>query len=165
MDGFVFLVRRGLSQEAKCSGRDPTSSHDLRKWERGAHRDGQHAAKRREQTAAGHRKAPGPHTCHRGLRHPGRGRAFPCVYTEFVCLVSHLYTRFWVLKFLSVFVFDWQVCGPVKDSAGEDLPNDSPDTNQSETVTTATGISQTSLKAQLPSRRVWRVKNGILCEK
>ncbi|XP_028281790.1 polyhomeotic-like protein 1 isoform X3 [Parambassis ranga] len=31
-----------------------------------------------------------------------------------------------------------QVCGPVKDSAGEDLTNDSPDTNQSETVTTAT---------------------------
>ncbi|XP_071356440.1 polyhomeotic-like protein 1 isoform X2 [Trachinotus anak] len=30
------------------------------------------------------------------------------------------------------------VCGPVKDSAGEDLANDSPDTNQSETVTTAT---------------------------
>ncbi|XP_040908674.1 polyhomeotic-like protein 1 isoform X2 [Toxotes jaculatrix] len=30
------------------------------------------------------------------------------------------------------------VCGPVKDSAGEDLTNDSPDTNQSETVTTAT---------------------------
>lgn len=32
-----------------------------------------------------------------------------------------------------------QVCGPVKDSTGEDLTNDSPDTNQSETVTTATG--------------------------
>ncbi|XP_029023578.1 polyhomeotic-like protein 1 isoform X2 [Betta splendens] len=30
------------------------------------------------------------------------------------------------------------VCGPVKDSAGEDLTNDSPDTNQTETVTTAT---------------------------
>ncbi|KAM6899717.1 polyhomeotic-like protein 1 [Xenentodon cancila] len=30
------------------------------------------------------------------------------------------------------------VCGSVKDSAGEDLTNDSPDTNQSETVTTAT---------------------------
>lgn len=30
------------------------------------------------------------------------------------------------------------VCGPVKDSAGEDLTNDSPDTNPSETVTTAT---------------------------
>ncbi|KAM4539510.1 polyhomeotic-like protein 1 isoform 2-T2 [Odontesthes bonariensis] len=30
------------------------------------------------------------------------------------------------------------VCGPVKESAGEDLTNDSPDTNQSETVTTAT---------------------------
>ncbi|KAM7384808.1 hypothetical protein PAMA_011929 [Pampus argenteus] len=30
------------------------------------------------------------------------------------------------------------VCGPVKDSAGEDLTNDSLDTNQSETVTTAT---------------------------
>ncbi|XP_008279373.1 polyhomeotic-like protein 1 [Stegastes partitus] len=30
------------------------------------------------------------------------------------------------------------VCGPVKDSTGEDLTNDSPDTNQSETVTTAT---------------------------
>lgn len=31
------------------------------------------------------------------------------------------------------------MCGSVKDSAGEDLTNDSPDTNQSETVTTATG--------------------------
>ncbi|XP_017283067.1 polyhomeotic-like protein 1 isoform X2 [Kryptolebias marmoratus] len=30
------------------------------------------------------------------------------------------------------------ICGPVKDSAGEDLTDDSPDTNQSETVTTAT---------------------------
>ncbi|TMS18422.1 Polyhomeotic-like protein 1 [Larimichthys crocea] len=30
------------------------------------------------------------------------------------------------------------VCGSVKDSTGEDLTNDSPDTNQSETVTTAT---------------------------
>ncbi|XP_039675367.1 polyhomeotic-like protein 1 isoform X2 [Perca fluviatilis] len=30
------------------------------------------------------------------------------------------------------------VCGSVKDSAGEDLTNDSPDTNQSETVTAAT---------------------------
>nr|XP_020471101.1 polyhomeotic-like protein 1 [Monopterus albus] len=30
------------------------------------------------------------------------------------------------------------VCGPLKDSAGEDLTNDSPDTNQSEIVTTAT---------------------------
>ncbi|KAK2830814.1 hypothetical protein Q5P01_018745 [Channa striata] len=30
------------------------------------------------------------------------------------------------------------VCGSVKDSAGEDLTNDSPDTNQSETITTAT---------------------------
>ncbi|CAJ1083074.1 polyhomeotic-like protein 1 isoform X1 [Xyrichtys novacula] len=30
------------------------------------------------------------------------------------------------------------VCGSVKDSAGEDLTNDSPDTNQSETLTTAT---------------------------
>ncbi|XP_023270494.1 polyhomeotic-like protein 1 isoform X2 [Seriola lalandi dorsalis] len=30
------------------------------------------------------------------------------------------------------------VCGPVKDSAGDDLTNDSPDTNQSEAVTTAT---------------------------
>ncbi|KAM9340384.1 polyhomeotic-like protein 1 [Symphorus nematophorus] len=30
------------------------------------------------------------------------------------------------------------VCGSVKDSAGEDLTNDSPDTNQSETVMTAT---------------------------
>ncbi|XP_056154843.1 polyhomeotic-like protein 1 [Lampris incognitus] len=30
------------------------------------------------------------------------------------------------------------VCGPVKDLAGEDLTNDSPDTNQSESVTTAT---------------------------
>ncbi|XP_014845819.1 PREDICTED: polyhomeotic-like protein 1 isoform X1 [Poecilia mexicana] len=31
-----------------------------------------------------------------------------------------------------------QICGPAKDSAGEDLTDDSPDTNQSETVTTAT---------------------------
>ncbi|XP_015237009.1 PREDICTED: polyhomeotic-like protein 1 isoform X1 [Cyprinodon variegatus] len=30
------------------------------------------------------------------------------------------------------------ICGPAKDSAGEDLTDDSPDTNQSETVTTAT---------------------------
>nr|XP_033493801.1 polyhomeotic-like protein 1 isoform X1 [Epinephelus lanceolatus]XP_033493802.1 polyhomeotic-like protein 1 isoform X1 [Epinephelus lanceolatus] len=30
------------------------------------------------------------------------------------------------------------VCGSLKDSAGEDLTNDSPDTNQSETLTTAT---------------------------
>lgn len=30
------------------------------------------------------------------------------------------------------------VCGPLKDSADEDLTNDSPDTNQSETATTAT---------------------------
>ncbi len=40
--------------------------------------------------------------------------------------------------------FGWQVCGSVKDSAGEDLTNDSPDTNQSETVTTATGNIQTA---------------------
>lgn len=50
---------------------------------------------------------------------------------------------------LLLFVFDRQVCGSVKDSAGEDLTNDSPDTNQSETVTTATGNSQTALKVLL----------------
>lgn len=41
------------------------------------------------------------------------------------------------------------MCGSVKDSAGEDLTNDSPDTNQSETVTTATGNRQTALKVLL----------------
>lgn len=47
------------------------------------------------------------------------------------------------------------MCGSGKDSAGEDLTNDSPDTNQSETVTTATGnrsestaAFQTSLRAE-----------------
>lgn len=74
-----FLVRRGLNQEVECRTWDPTSSHDLRKWERGAHRDGQHAAEWREQTAPGHRQAPGPHTCHRRLCHPGGSRAVPCL--------------------------------------------------------------------------------------
>lgn len=82
-----FSVRRGLNQEAECCTWDPTSSHDLRKWERGAHRDGQHAAERREQTAPGHRQAPGPHTCHRGLCHPGRSWAVPRVCK---CLISAL---------------------------------------------------------------------------
>ncbi|XP_073319794.1 uncharacterized protein [Pagrus major] len=36
------------------------------------------------------------------------------------------------------------VCGSVKDSTGEDLTNDSPDTNQSETVMTATGTTSAS---------------------
>lgn len=42
---------------------------------------------------------------------------------------------------LICFLFDGQISGPVKDSAGEDLTDDSPDTNQSETVTTATGMN------------------------
>lgn len=54
---------------------------------------------------------------------------------------------------LMLFVNDLQVCGSVKDSA-EDLTNDSPDTNQSETVTTATGNCQTALKVLLLSRHV-----------
>lgn len=33
----------------------------------------------------------------------------------------------------------WQVCGAVKDSTGEDSTQESPDTNQAEIVTTATG--------------------------
>uniref|UniRef100_A0A087XR22 Polyhomeotic homolog 1 n=1 Tax=Poecilia formosa TaxID=48698 RepID=A0A087XR22_POEFO len=40
-----------------------------------------------------------------------------------------------------VFLLHQQICGPAKDSAGEDLTDDSPDTNQSETVTTATETS------------------------
>lgn len=74
-----FLVRRGLYKEAERCTCDPTSTHDLRKRERGAHGNGQHASERREQTAAGHRQAPGPHSCHRRLRHPGGGRAVPSV--------------------------------------------------------------------------------------
>lgn len=72
---FFLSIRWGYSEEAECSSGDPTSSHDLRKWEWGAHRDGQHATKRREQTTSGHRQAPGPHTCHRRLCHPGRSWA------------------------------------------------------------------------------------------
>lgn len=71
--------RRGLSQEADCGAWDPTPSHDLGERERGAHRDGQRAAERREQAAAGHRQAPGAHACHRRLRHPGGGGALPRV--------------------------------------------------------------------------------------
>lgn len=80
-------VRRGLNQEAERCTWDPTSSHDLRKWERGAHRDGQHAAEWGEQTAPGYRQAPGPHTCHRRLCHPGGSRAVPRVCK---CLISAL---------------------------------------------------------------------------
>lgn len=71
--------RRGLSQEADCGARDPASGHDLGERERGAHRDGQRATKRREQAAAGHRQAAGPHARHRRLRHPGGGGALPRV--------------------------------------------------------------------------------------
>lgn len=72
-------VRRGLHQEAEYCTWDPTSSHDLRKWEWGAHRDGQRASEWREQTAPGHRQAPGPHTCHRRLCYPGGSWAVSCV--------------------------------------------------------------------------------------
>lgn len=75
----LYRERRGLSQEADCGAWDPASSHDLGERERGAHRDGQRATERREQAAAGHRQAPGPHACHRRLRHPGGGGALPRV--------------------------------------------------------------------------------------
>lgn len=75
----VLPLFRGSTQEAQCSTRDPTSSYDLRKWEWSTHCDGQHAAERGEQTATGHREAPGPHTCYRGVCHPGGSRAISCV--------------------------------------------------------------------------------------
>lgn len=43
------------------------------------------------------------------------------------------------------------VCGPVKDSATEDLTNDSPDTNQSEAVTTATVLKCEYCKTFAPA--------------
>ncbi|XP_075994731.1 polyhomeotic-like protein 1 [Genypterus blacodes] len=43
------------------------------------------------------------------------------------------------------------VCGPVKDSAAEDLMNDSPDTNQSESVTTATVLKCEYCKTFAPA--------------
>lgn len=52
-------------------------------------------------------------------------------------------------------VFGLQVCGAVKDSAGEDSTQDSPDTNQSEIVTTATGNIQSPITMLLPPRHVW----------
>lgn len=75
----VLPLFRGSTQEAQCSTRDPTSSHDLRKWEWSTHCDGQHATERGEQTAAGHREAPGPHTCYRGVCHTGGSGAISCV--------------------------------------------------------------------------------------
>ena len=84
------------------------------------------------------------HAPHRGLRHPGRGGAFPREYTasswRCVTRLTRRSARHQPALFL-VCLCGLQVCGSVKDSAGEDLTNDSPDTNQSETVTTATGNS------------------------
>lgn len=73
------LFRRDSNQEAQCSTRDPTSSHDLRKWQWNTQCDGQCAAERREQATTGHREAPGPHTCYRGVCHPGGSGAISCV--------------------------------------------------------------------------------------
>ncbi|XP_068189748.1 polyhomeotic-like protein 1 isoform X1 [Antennarius striatus] len=44
------------------------------------------------------------------------------------------------------------VCGSVKDPAGEDLTNDGPDNNQSDTVTTATGTTSASGRASARAR-------------
>lgn len=66
------------------------------------------------------------------------------------------------------FVFDWQVCGPVKEPAGEDL-TDSPDPNQSESVTTATGNIQSCRIVKTWNRdghkQSWRplsAQNGVI---
>lgn len=43
-------------------------------------------------------------------------------------------TIYWSTTFVLLILCDWQICGSVKDSAGDDLTNDSADNNQSETA-------------------------------